>query len=332
MSIREEGSNIIVDGSVAGSLFPKSERDIVFPILVDGSNAKGTILIEGSVFGKSIEMRGGVQINGPVVSRGDTKLSPSNLGIYLAGGITVNGLLNGTSAFKKNELSLIDDIKNASIIIRGDIAVNQSLFLNNAIVFGSIRAVNCNLQNCIVLGTVIVQEKLTISMSSIGGYAAREVYFEGSCIMLHALGESTIKPVFGPHEAINSEIYDADIRFYPAMREKSRMVNMSHKNIQYPEYSKLDEFTDWVAVTARQSIVIDDGSEEMIQKWVLSIGGRIGNFQVIQQSIDALADMLMCGFEYDHLNPLIKNKIKEKALQNLNDDEKWILEKICPSC
>jgi len=30
------------------------------------------------------------------------------------------------------------------------------------------------------------------------------------------------------------------------------------------------------------------------------------------------------------LNPLIKNKIKEKALQNLNDDEKWILEKICP--
>ena len=329
MNIREEGSNIVVDGSIQGSVFPKSERDIVFPVLVDGSNSKDLLVIEGSVFGKTIEMRGGIRIDGPVLSRGDAKLKPSNQRIYLAGGITVNGVLNGVSAFEKNEVSILDTIENASIIIRGDIAVNQSLFLNNAIVFGSIRAINCKLQNCIVLGTVITQEKLTVSMSSIGGYIARDVYFEGNCIMIHALGESATKPVFGPYESLSSEIIESDVRYYPAMREHSRLVNLKHKNATYPEYSKLDEFTDWVRVTASQSYAVSDELTDLTSKWVLSIGGRVGDFEKIHKSIDALTDMLKCGFEYDHLRPLVKDKIKAKVLLNLNDDEKWILEQVC---
>lgn len=329
MAVKEEGSNILVDASIAGSLFPKNEKDIVFPVLIDGSKVPDLLRVEGSVFGRTIEMRGGVRIDGPVVSRGDARLNPSNKRIYLAGGITVNGVLNGISAFENNKNSLLDSIENASILIRGDVAVNQSLFLNNAIVFGSIRAVNCKLQNCIVLGTIMVEEKLIVSMSSIGGYTARDIYFEGNCIMIHGLGESASKPVFGPYESLSSEIVDSDVRYYPAMREHSRLVNLRHQNINYPEYSKLDEFTDWVQVSASHNFITDEYSEELTTKWVLSIGGRVGDFQVIQKSIDSLTDMLKCGFEYNHLKPIIKNKVKEKALLNLNNDEKWILEQVC---
>jgi len=328
MAVREEGSNIVVDGSIAGSLFPKNEKDIIFPVLIDGSKSAEPILIEGSVYGRSIEVRGGVTVDGPVVSRGDAKLLPSNKRIRLNGGITVNGVLNGASAFKNNEISLTQDIENASIIIRGDIAVNQSLYLSNTIVFGSIKAINCKLENCIVLGTLMIEEQLTVSMSSIGGYSARGVTFEGSCLLIHALGESLTKPVFSPYEAIDGEIIDCDVRYYPAMRENSRLVNLVHVNQPYPVYSKLDPFSDWVEVHAHPSAIGGD-IEGAGTKVVLSIGGRIGDFSQIQDSLNALTNMLKCGFEYDHLSPHVKQKVKEAALAKLNLDESWILNQVC---
>jgi cytoskeletal protein CcmA (bactofilin family) len=329
MAVREEGSNIIVNGSIAGSLFPKNEKDIIFPVLIDGSKSAEPILIEGSVYGRSVEVRGGVTINGPVVSRGDTKLSPSDKKIRLNGGITVNGVLNGSSAYKSNEISLTQDIENASIIIRGDIAVNQSLYLSNAIVFGSIKAVNCKLENCIILGTLMIEEQLTVSMSSIGGYSAREVTFEGNCILIHALGESLAKPVFSPYESISGEIIESDVRYYPAMRENSRLVNLTHANYIYPQYSQLNPFSDWVLVHAHPS-ANDTNQEDAGTRVVLSIGGRIGDFSQIKDSLGALTDMLKCGFEYDHLSPHIKLKVKEHTMSKLNQDEGWILNQVCP--
>ncbi len=330
MAIREEGSNIVIDNSVAGSVFPKTEKEIIFPVLIDASKSKDGIQVEGSIYGRSIEMRGQVQVDGPVVSRGDTKLSPEGQGIRLLSGITVNGVLNGLSSFKNNEDSLHNGMDKSSILIRGDIAVNQNLFLSNAIIFGSIRAVNCKLLNCVVLGTVLAQESLTISMSSIGGYSARDITFEGECMMIHALGESSEKPLFVPYENSNGSITTADIRFYPALRDNFGLINkFSQNSTSYPDYSKLEQNTDWVPVNATSNEIIDGQGNELTTKWVLSIGGRIGDFEKIQDSIESLTDMLKCGFEYEHYHPNIKQSAKEKVLGKLNADEKWIFEEVC---
>jgi hypothetical protein len=333
MSVREEGSNIVVDSSISGSLFPKSERDIVFPVLIDGSKAKHTLVIEGAVYGRSLEIKGDVQIGGPVVSRGDTKLTPiGQKRIQLMGGITVNGVFNAGMAEGTAVKTIHEAIDNCSIVIRGDIAVNQSLFLNNAIVFGSIRAVNCRLLNCVVLGTLSVEEKLTVAMSSIGGYTSREVVFEGACTMIHAIGESNEKPVFTPYELSTGEIVGSDIRYYPAMRSNARLTNIVQSQSQYPDYSALDPYSDWVRVLASTNEIVDDASEsDRITKWVLSIGGRIGDFQKIHASIDALTEMLKCGFEFDHIVPEYKDKLKGKVLGLLNQDEAWILNQVCQS-
>jgi hypothetical protein len=328
MAIYEQGSNIVIDGSVAGSLFPKSERDIVFPVLIDATKGGQTVHVEGAVYGRSIEMRGDIVIDGPVVSRGDTKLRPEDKRIQLRGGVTVNGILNSVESEESGRPTLTDNIEQASIIIRGDVAVNQSLYLSNAIVFGSIKAINCKLQNCIVLGTLMIQEKLTVSMSSIGGYSAGEVAFEGDCTMLHAIGESAKPPVFAPYEAANGEVISCDVRYYPAMRENSRLVNRLHAGNIYPEYSKLDQTADWVRVNAKNTGE-DASLSEIGAKTVLSIGGRIGDFSKIQQSIDALTGMLKCGFEYDHLNVRVRKSIRDATLSKLNSDEQWILSQVC---
>ena len=331
MGIHEEGSNIVVDSSIRGSLFPKNEKDIVFPVMIDGSAVQETLVIEGSVYGRSLEVRGSVLIWGPVVSRGDTKITPQNdKRVQLMGGITVNGVFNAGFPEGTSFNTLHDAIDNCSIIIRGDVAVNQSLFLNNTIVFGSIRAVNCRLLNCIVLGTVSVEEKLSVAMSSIGGYTSREMVFEGACTMIHAIGESNEKPVFSPYEVSGGEIANSDIRYYPAMRSSSRLTNITQRQSAYPIYSALDPYADWVKVIASTNEVIDGATDsDRITKWVLSIGGRVGDFQKIQKSIDSLTDMLKCGFEFDHIVPEYKNELKDKVLASLNQDEAWILNQVC---
>jgi len=92
MAVKHEGSNIVVSQSVAGSIFPTNEKDAVYPVLVDGS--KQHVKVEGSLYGRAVELRGNVLISGPIVARGDLKINPLTHRVQLSSGLTVNGSVN----------------------------------------------------------------------------------------------------------------------------------------------------------------------------------------------------------------------------------------------
>jgi hypothetical protein len=328
MAVQQQGSNIVVSASVAGSVFPTSEKDTIFPVLVDGS--KNLVRIEGALYGRSVELRGQVSIHGPVVARGDLKINHQGQKIQLFSGLTVNGSLNchvdETSALSGQ----FDSVKSASLIVKGDIAANQNISLKNAVVFGSIRAVNCTLENTLVLGTCIIEESLTLRMSSVGGYAARDVSFEGSCMMIHALGESLNRPRMMPFETAQGQIIASDIRYYPAIRSQGHLFNLVHRpEVQYPDYSILNELSDWVESPATPNAALEEWHAESLQKWVLSIGGRIGDISVIASAIEAVTRMLKCGFEYEHYHPQKRRQIMTSVTQSLTEEEAWTLETVC---
>jgi hypothetical protein len=328
MAIVSKGSNVVVDAPVAGSVFPTEERELVFPVLVDGT--KEPVVIEGSLYGRSVELRGNVWIKGPVVSRGDTTLNSAKGCLQLDSGLTVNGSVSCVTTSNGIEAPGFDSVQDAGVIIKGDLAVNQNIHLRNAVVFGSIRAVNCVLRNCVVLGTCIVDETLNVSMSSIGGYASRDVTFEGSCLMLHALGESLSQPLFVPFEGGDGVIVGCDVRYYPAIRAGKSILNRSHAEAAgYPEYSKLFPATDWVRAETNANPALDEQGEGRMTKWVLSIGGRVCDISKISTSITLLSQMLKCGFEYEHYNPSRRGEYLERALRGLTDDESWILKSVC---
>lgn len=328
MAVQQQGSNIVVNASVAGSVFPTSEKDAVFPVLVDGS--QNPVRIEGALYGRSVELRGQVCIHGPVVARGDLKINHRGHRIELFSGLTVNGSLNCHVDEQAGLSGAFDSVKSASLIIKGDIAVNQNISLKNAIVFGSIRAVNCTLENTLVLGTCITEESLTLRMSSVGGYAARDVSFEGSCLMIHALGESLNRPRMMPFETAQGQIIASDIRYYPAIREQGHLFNLAHRpEIAYPVYSSLNEVSDWVESAATPNAALEEWHAESMQKWVLSIGGRIGDISLISTAIDAITRMLKCGFEYEHYHPQKRGQTKAAVMQSLTTEEAWTLDVVC---
>lgn len=331
MAVKREGSNIVVNESVAGSIFPTNEKDTVYPVLVDGASKH--IEIEGSLYGRSVELRGDVKICGPIVARGDLKINPLNHRVHLSSGLTVNGSVNchqdTTESLRKQ--SVFESIQNVELIIKGDIAVNQNLFLKNAVVLGSVRAVNCTLENTVILGTCIVEEHLTIRMSSVGGYAARDVQFEGSCMMIHALGESLSKPKLLPYDSPKGHIFSSDIRYYPAIRGFNHLLNLAGQSdtTNYPDYSLLNEITDWVESPASPNLALDEMQAEALNKWVLSIGGRIGDISIISSAIESLTGMLKCGFEHEHYHPQKRASYVSKITQSLTDEEAWVLETAC---
>lgn len=78
MPIKQEGSNVVVTGHIAGSVFPTNEKDTVFPVLVDGSEKAARI--EGALYGRALELRGDVLVEGPVVARGICALIHARVG------------------------------------------------------------------------------------------------------------------------------------------------------------------------------------------------------------------------------------------------------------
>jgi hypothetical protein len=167
-------------------------------------------------------------------------------------------------------------------------------------------------------------------MSSVGGYAARDVSFEGSCMMIHALGESLNRPRMMPFETAQGQVIASDIRYYPAIRADGHLFNLSHRpEVQYPSYSSLNEVSDWVESMATPNAALEEWHAESLQKWVLSIGGRIGDISLIASAIDAITRMLKCGFEYEHYHPQKRRQTMTAVTQVLTPEEAWTLEAVC---
>lgn len=321
MSIVIDGGNLRVTKTVRGHVFPRQEAEIVYPVLVDATADGEPISIEGSLYGRSLRLIGAVDVTGPVVARGDLTIEPAGKQLAFYSGLNAS---DGISVkLSAGQPTLQEDMENASVVVRGDV-VAKNVYLENAIVFGSIRAVNCNLRNCVILGTAAGTDSLTITTSTLAGYMAREVVFEGPCMMIHSIGESASKPVFSVAEQADGTLQPSDVRFYPSVRESFGMLNKLAP--AYPAQSQLNVVADWVKVGKE---TYDGGGPQIRDRWVLSIGGRICDVRYIKKSIELMSHMLKTGFEYDHYLPNDQPRILANALTGLNADEAWILRKIC---
>jgi hypothetical protein len=324
MSISEIGDRLVLTDSVEGNVFPKSERETLFPLTIKAET--GPIRIEGSLYARSLDIgSGNITVHGPIASRGDIIVSPGKGNFRALGGITtLSGLVIGERIVSRRQL--VDDLKECRSIVRGDIVSNQSVLLNDTVVFGSINAVNCTVINSVVLGTIYCQDHLSIEMSSIGGYLSRGASFRGMCTLFNAIGESIDKPQFLTYEDLDNSFIDSSIHFYPALRAQAGM-RLSRDHVADMTMSILYPDVDWVAINAepdpRSSV------QTPSERWVLSIGSRIADFTKIDEASFSLSEMLRVGFEFSHYEPEVKHSQLELILHLLTPSEASILQAVC---
>ena len=327
MSLTEVADRLILEGSVEGNIFPKSERDVLFPLTIKPRDQP--IEVAGSIYARSIEVENGqVIINGPIASRGDI-LVHRNSGCFKAkaGITTLSGLVIGEKSSSEDQL--VSDCSQCRALIKGDIVSNQSVVLNNSIVFGSIKAVNCTITNSIVLGTVHCEDHLTVQMSSIGGYISREANFEGICTLFNSLGETQQRPMFLPFEDVSGKIIPNSMHLYSALRNQCGMRITEEAARQNP-LSELFPDVDWICINAQNGNNETAESGEFYEEtYVLSIGGRIADYTKLNDATDALTEMLRVGFEFEHYAPETKRKQLERIESRLTNSEKAILQSVC---
>lgn len=324
MSISEVADRLVLTSSVEGNVFPKSERETLFPLTIKSESQ--AVVISGSLYARSLDIgEGDIAVRGPIASRGDITVSPGP-GIFraFAGLTTLAGVVIGEKVLSRHQL--VSDLAQCRSIIKGDIVSNQSVLLNNTVVFGSINAVNCTLVNSVVLGTVHCQDQLSVEMSSLGGYLCKSVIFRGVCTLYNALGESAEKPQFLPYEDVDGGLIDCSVHLYPALRS-SVGIRVAPDQITADSLSYLYPEVDWIAVTAEPDPLSNSSTPS--ERWVLSIGGRIADFSKISEASDAISEMLRVGFEFSHYNPETRHRQLENVLSRLTSSEACVLQSVC---
>ena len=176
MTLSENADRLILSGSVEGNVFPKAERDVLFPLTIKPEGQD--ITVHGSIYARAIDVEPGTFWSMDPLHHGDV-LVHQNAGRFQA---MRDHDLKWPLIGQKNQSAnqLVNNCNECRGLIKGDIVSNQSVVLNNCVVFISIKAVNCTITNSIILGTVHCEDHLTIQMSSLGGYVSRDVNFEES--------------------------------------------------------------------------------------------------------------------------------------------------------
>jgi hypothetical protein len=319
-----EGDRIVVRGSSDACFFPRTERETSFIREFDGRSDAGPFLMGGSIYGRDLKFRGSGRCRGIVVGRGSLQIDAANPGEsqMFCSPISATGSVSVQSPALSLRESLCGDVRRASVMIRGDV-VGSSVDLWNTVVLGNVHGTDVRLTNSIVYGSVVASESAMVRASTLMYYHAARVTFEGPCMMLHAMGESSERPVFAPFEDVTGEIFPADVRYYPALRANGSLSNRCWEGDLLP-MSRLIPGADWVTVNTELEASAHSGVRALARRTILTIAGRVLNIAALRVSTDQMAALMKLAFEFDHYNPRARRDALAE-LRNLANHEEALV-------
>ncbi|MDE6049803.1 MAG: hypothetical protein K2G09_08975 [Paramuribaculum sp.] len=189
--IRFDSTELILkDNLVRGAILPQKIAELTRNVIFDGNT-----VVEGAVFGQTIQVRGGdVEIQGAVFAQKE---------FYISGDV-------------KGEVTMMKSVGSAgSVTARvsrcrpvfcSDINA-KSVSLQNAYVAGSIYADEVTLDNCVVVGGVFATQEADINNSVIGTFNTPRVTLDGTVQLLLPSAFTIEKPITGP----NTRLYNLSL-------------------------------------------------------------------------------------------------------------------------
>ena len=335
MSERMDGDRIVVQGYSAGSHFPRVQAATQFCFEANGMSPEGAFHIDGSVYGRDVRLRGPGTVCGPVLGRGDITLqNHTDQPQRLLGGLHSSGNIACIGRGAALPDSLVASVAKANYAIRGDV-IGEHVSLENAVVFGNVRGRNVKLIQCIILGQVLAKESAKVCASTVLAYDAPAVRFEGPCCMLFPSGVSATPPEFVGFLDGAQQVWESDIRFYPAMRlgEHAAMTHRPWEQQTDVMLSARLHAPDWVRVeTQQKQVIMRDGKRvekhTPATRFVLSIAGRALNFGALTPHLEHLTWMLKTALEFEHYHPNDQQEIRKRWADRCRPDERQTLQLI----
>ncbi len=322
-----EGDRFRVTGQSDACFFPRFERETNLAREFDGRTVDGAFFLGGSVYGRSLQFRGMGDCRGVVVGRGDLRIDVSRPGErqLFRGGICANGSIEVSAPRTGLRASLVGDIRQASVLVRGDVA-GDNVHLRNAVVVGNVHGSNVFLSNCIVFGAAVASEQLTLSASACLYYHSRLATFEGPCLMLQAMGDSAARPIFAPLEDGDGTAYAPEVLYYPMIRrdEGHPLGNRPWAPSASAKLAKLYPGADWITVATEVESRTPGAAPIASDRTILSIAGRALNLGALQVGVEQMATLLKLSFEFDHYSERFQQTAIGRIREVTTDDEFWV--------
>ncbi len=334
MTERLDGDRVVVTGYSAGSHFPRKQAEINHNFVANGMSKDGPFAIVGSVYGRNLRFRGPGVVSGAVLGRGDISLlNHTNKMQRFLGGLHTSANIVAKGRGNRLEDSLAADIRRADHVIRGDV-IGQNVSLENTIILGHVEAQTVNLTSCIVVGGIFARERLTAVASTVLHYHCPYIEFLGPCALVHASGESYHRPKLDKYTDGAGKEWDPEIRYYPMFRDEDNrsMSNRPWESLS-PQYLESQLFldSDWVNLHIRKKVPrFVDGEVKLeqaeVDRWILSLGGRVLNVERLEATIQTVFQMIKTGLEFEHYHPNDQAKVRRKWAHICTDDEVFLLE------
>ena len=136
MSISQVADRLVLEGSIVGNVFPKTEKEILLPLSIKPQQQ--AIEVKGSIYARSIEVESGDAIvYGPIASQGMFVFIQDPESFKHKRVSTLSGFIIGE---KSVGTQLVTDCSNRRALVKGDIMPIKCRY---QLIFGSIKAINC---------------------------------------------------------------------------------------------------------------------------------------------------------------------------------------------
>jgi hypothetical protein len=285
-----KSNTLPLTGKVEEPVYPSKQAEILRDVIISEE-----FHLKKGVFGNDISINGTGIIAGPIYANSEVSVQyPKNAkeSIKLLSGISAVHSISVQSS--GNFEGKPGSIASSKILIKGDV-VSEIVKIDNAIVFGNIRAKRVIVNNATIVGEIFAEEQLVLENSRFISFHSVQVTLKGEIYCWLPYGFSSTPIAFE-----DSTLPDGKI-------VKSKLVFTGFGDKQYVEMGSTDIHIHSVG----------DGKEV----YALNLGRRALNLKLIEEEFKKIESFIRSILIFDHLDTHSKEMVLSDMQKYLSGDE-----------
>jgi hypothetical protein len=307
--INIDKNNVMLTGEMEGSFYPSCQSEMQRNVML-----KGPFYLKGGIFSQYLKNNGGGTVTGPVLASAEVTLSqpvgnPEPLRFLSGISATISIAMEEKAGGL--EETVISNMKNAGLIIRGDV-VSDMIKLENALIFGNLRGRQISVVNSIIIGSILAEEELIIENSKFVSFSGGHVVLKGDngCWLPYGTSLTPIEFTQLRYMAVNST-KDGD--------GKKTWLNSFQTDV-HDEQKTVEP-----VLMLGPGDVTKHKTKDGLDIYALNIARRALNLVPLEEEIKTIEEFLKGILMYEHLDKSSQEREKKEWEKKFRPEELELL-------
>jgi hypothetical protein len=321
MAQTPDKNNAVITKELDGSFYPNAQMEIPRDVIL-----REPFYVKGGVYAQNIRNNGTGTVVGPVMAGREitltTPTAPNQKPLrFLSGLNATHSILIQEKNFPL-EKTVINDIKQAGLIVRGDV-VSDTVRLENTLILGSVQARQAFLKNSVIVGSVLAEEELRLTNSTFVSFSAGKATLVGQNACWLPFGISGEPIQFDKAESGNGNSTQAELRYLGICRTDTFGCGFAEGSICCEKFTA--GACEYPNVRLGVSDVHPHTTEAGTKCYALTLARRALNLEQISDELQRVQEFLKTLLLYEHLDDFSKRLVINQWKEHYLPDELAIL-------